>query len=67
MNFVRRVLAASTFTCLAGAGILLWLVYQERHLGISSWTVIRCLFAGVLIFIAVLGTRIRHERRSGDF
>lgn len=66
MDWFKRLLAASSFTCLAGAGLLLWVVYKDRESGVTVWNAVRCLGAGVLVFLSVQGTRIRHARQSGD-
>ncbi len=63
MPLLKRLLAASSFTCLALAGFLLYLVYQDRDSGVTLWNILRCLGAGALVFLSVQGTKLRHASR----
>lgn len=57
---VRRFLAAGSFAFLVGAGLLLYSVYKDSDAGLSLTNLVRCLAAGGLVALAVIGTRLRH-------
>ncbi|MFN4243103.1 MAG: hypothetical protein ACK4PI_07685 [Tepidisphaerales bacterium] len=64
MHVLKRLVAASSFSALIVAALLIWSAYQRREDGASPGNLLRLAGATAAVVLAVVGTRLRHRLSS---
>lgn len=64
MHVLKRLVAASSFSALIVAALLIWSAYRQREDGASPGNLLRLAGASAAVVLAVVGTRLRHRLSS---